>query len=66
MASWDSHLPRGSSPAQLVGLGLDETELRANGALTHRVIHDLNRDPVLPFPDGSFDAAVCTSSIGSP
>ena len=26
-------------------------------------IHDLNADPVLPFADDSFDAALCTVSI---
>jgi SAM-dependent methyltransferase len=27
------------------------------------VVQDLNADPVLPFPDASFDTAVCTVSI---
>ena len=28
-----------------------------------RVVHDLNADPVLPFADASFDAAVCCVSV---
>ena len=27
------------------------------------MVHDLNADPVLPFPDGSFDDAVCCVSV---
>ena len=27
------------------------------------MVHDLNRDPRLPFDDGSFDAAVCCVSV---
>lgn len=63
MASWDSHLPEGLEPAEVVGLGLNENELRRNVALTSRVLHDLNGDPVLPFADGRFDAVLCTVSV---
>lgn len=31
--------------------------------LTGSVVHDLNRDPLLPFPDAAFDAVVCTVSV---
>jgi SAM-dependent methyltransferase len=47
----------------VVGLGLNETELRRNPQLTGYVVHDLNQTPVLPFPDNSFDAVVCTVSV---
>ncbi len=63
MASWDSHLPERVSPSRVVGLGLNENELRANRALTEILIHDLNRNPRLPFEDESFDAALCTVSV---
>jgi SAM-dependent methyltransferase len=63
MAGWDSHLPDGMRPARVVGLGLDENELRRNPALTERVIHDLNRDPHLPFPDDAFDLVLNTVSV---
>jgi len=63
MASWHSHLPAELEPAAVTGLGMNREELNANPLLAERVVHDLNRDPVLPFPDVVFDAAVCTVSV---
>jgi SAM-dependent methyltransferase len=62
MASWDSHV-RESLGAVTVGLGLNERELAANRALTDYTIHDINADPRLPYPDGAFDAVICSLSI---
>jgi SAM-dependent methyltransferase len=42
---------------------MNAEELAANALLTERVVHDLNEDPRLPFPDESFDAVVCTVSV---
>jgi len=61
MSSWISHFSR--PPEELVGLGMNERELAANPALAERVVADLNADPLLPFPDGSFDGAVCAVSV---
>jgi hypothetical protein len=63
MASWDSHLPESLDPARMVGLGLNPNELEANPALDERVVHDLNLEPRLPFPDESFDVVVNTVSV---
>lgn len=63
MASWDSHLPEALVPAEVVGLGLNEGELKKNPALTRRLLHDLNREPRLPFADDSFDCVLCTVSV---
>jgi SAM-dependent methyltransferase len=63
MAGWDSHLPEGLHTARLVGLGLNQNELQGNRALTEYRIHDLNRDPTIPFPDRTFDAVLNTVSI---
>ena len=63
MASHDSHLPEVSQPARLVGLGMNATELDGNARLTERIVHDLNRDPVLPWGDGVFDCVLCALSI---
>lgn len=63
MAGPDSHLGRVVDPASVVGLGLNEEELRANAALTERLIHDVNADPALPFSDGEFHAVVNTVSV---
>jgi SAM-dependent methyltransferase len=63
MASWDSHVPPDRRLDRLVGLGLNVSELEANDQLTDHVIHDLNRDPTLPFDDETFDAVLNTVSI---
>ena len=61
MSSWISHFA--VPPDELVGLGMNERELAANPVLAERVVADLNADPRLPFPDDSFDGAVCTVSV---
>ena len=63
MAGWDSHLPAGLTPERLVGLGLNENELQGNRALTEWVLQDLNQNPVLPFPEGTFDVVLNTVSV---
>lgn len=62
MASVNSHLPAGFSGV-VSGLGLNEDELAANGMLSSRLVHDLNRQPELPYADAAFDAVVCTVSV---
>jgi SAM-dependent methyltransferase len=61
MSSWVSHFE--AAPRRLVGLGLNAAELAANPALADHAVHDLNADPVLPFPDRSFDDATCCVSV---
>jgi len=61
MSSWVSHLQ--TAPAELVVLGMNADELAANPMATERIVHDLNADPVLPFGDATFDAALCCVSI---
>lgn len=63
MSSWRSHLPPGYARGTVVGLGLNALEMAENPALDERVVHDVNRDPRLPFPDGRFHACVVTVSV---
>jgi len=42
---------------------MNAEELAANPQAAATVLHDLNADPVLPFDDDSFDAAVCCVSV---
>ncbi len=63
MAGPDSHLGKVKVPATVVGLGLNKTELEANPLFSEHVIHDLNGDPRLPFPDNRFDVVVNTVSV---
>ena len=63
MSSWVSHLPPDVEYERVVGLGMNEAELGRNARLAAYVVHDLNRDPHLPFDDDSFDAAMICVSI---
>jgi SAM-dependent methyltransferase len=60
MSSWRSHLPEN---VQAVGLGLNADEMADNPQLARHVVHDVNRDPRLPFGDDEFDGAACAVSI---
>lgn len=62
MSSWVSHLPPEVPYERVVGLGMNEQELRANPRLASYVVQDLNQAPKLPFEDQEFDgAAICVS-----
>jgi SAM-dependent methyltransferase len=61
MSSWVSHFRL--RPRELVALGMNERELRANPAATSHVVRDLNADPVIPFDDERFDAVTCCVSV---
>ena len=63
MSSWRSHFPDEFVGVRLVGLGLNEVEMRENPQLDEHVVHDLNTEPRLPFEDKTFEAAVVTVSI---
>jgi SAM-dependent methyltransferase len=60
-AGWASHFT--VEPDELVGLGPNAELLDANGALSDRVVQDLNDDTALPFEDGRFDDVVCSSGV---
>eukprot|EP01041_Mallomonas_annulata_P037309 gene37309-60579_t len=55
MSSWISHFVE--PPAELVVLGMNERELRANRQASAYVVHDLNASAAMPFPDDRFDGA---------
>jgi ubiquinone/menaquinone biosynthesis C-methylase UbiE len=61
MCGWRSHLPEGLGA--VVGLGMNEEELRSNPELTEWRAQDLNHEPGLPFASASFDAVVNTVSF---
>lgn len=61
MSSWISHLE--DRPDHLTVLGMNAAELAHNEMADEAVVHDLNREPTLPFEAGSFDAAICTVSV---
>lgn len=63
MSSWVSHLPDAFPVRRLVGLGMNGEELAANPRLAGYVVHNLNREPALPFADGEFGGCICTVSV---
>ncbi len=63
MSSWISHLPDAARYASVAGLGMNAAELAANPRLDVRVVHDLNRDPRLPFDAGTYDAVLIAVSV---
>jgi SAM-dependent methyltransferase len=65
MSSWVSHLPPAAELplGRVAGLGMNAGELAANPRLDEWVVHDLNHDPWLPYPDSRFDATLITVSI---
>jgi len=62
MSSWVSHLPPEVDYRRVIGLGMNEVELRRNERLDSYVVQNLNADPRLPFGSGDFDGAgICVS-----
>lgn len=62
-SSWVSHYPKGYKQARIVGMGMNEDELKRNPVLTDYVVQDLNVDPKLPFEDNSFDVITNVVSV---
>lgn len=63
MSSWKSNLPDNINLKRLVGLGLNERELKKNPRLGETIVQDLNLNSGLPLESNSLDAVVCTVSI---
>lgn len=63
-SSWISHLPEESNFSDVIGIGMNEEELKANKQLTKYHVHDLNKNPKLKMlQSGSIDAALITVSV---
>lgn len=63
MAGWNSHIPHIIKPERVIGLGLNNNELKENRSLSEIFIHDLNNNPHLPFSDNYFDVVLNTVSV---
>jgi SAM-dependent methyltransferase len=62
MSSWVSHLPPEVQYQHVIGLGMNEAELRHNERLDAYLIQNLNTVSHLPFADGEFDGCgICVS-----
>ncbi|PSS15518.1 Malonyl-[acyl-carrier protein] O-methyltransferase [Actinidia chinensis var. chinensis] len=62
-SSWVSHFPAGYKQDRIVGMGMNEEELKRNPVLTEYVVQDLNINPKLPFEDNSFDVITNVVSV---
>jgi SAM-dependent methyltransferase len=63
MSSWVSHLPPDLAPGEVIGHGMNASELTANPRLTRSFVQNLNLDPALPLADDSCDTALCCVSV---
>ncbi len=63
MSSWVSHLPADVAYAEVIGHGMNASELAANTRLNRRFTQDLNANPLLPLPPASADAACMCVSV---
>jgi len=63
MSSFRSHLPEERPYREVIGLGMNASEMQANPQLTRSLVHDLNKLPQLPFATGYFDAVMNTVSV---
>ncbi|KAF6142870.1 hypothetical protein GIB67_021826 [Kingdonia uniflora] len=62
-SSWVSHFPAGYNQDKIVGMGMNEEELKRNPVLTEYIVQDLNINPKLPFEDNSFDVITNVVSV---
>ncbi|MCD7460086.1 hypothetical protein HAX54_042819 [Datura stramonium] len=62
-SSWVSHYPAGYKQERIVGMGLNEEELKRNPVLTEYVVQDLNNNPKLPFGNNTFDVITNVVSV---
>ena len=63
MSSWVSHLPPEIDYKEVIGHGMNATELAANPRLSRWFVQNLNREAKLPLAGASLDAAMICVSI---
>ncbi|XP_027176822.1 uncharacterized protein LOC113775961 isoform X1 [Coffea eugenioides] len=62
-SSWVSHYPKGYKQDRIVGMGMNDEELKRNPVLTEYIVQDLNVNPKLPFEDNTFDVITNVVSV---
>lgn len=63
MSSWVSHLPPETPYQRVAGLGMNQRELASNMRLHDYTVHNINREPELPYGDGEFDVVLNAVSV---
>ena len=62
-SSWISHYPKDLKFNKVSGIGMNNYELSKNVQLTDYVAQDLNKNPLLPYNDNTFDFVTCVVSV---
>ena len=62
-SSWVSHYPTHHGLSRVDITGMNGPEMDKNPVAAHSIVKDLNVEPVLPYPDRSFDFVTCVVSI---
>jgi SAM-dependent methyltransferase len=64
-SSWVSHYPESwtASASRIAMMGMSQEELDKNEASKETAVVDLNKTPVFPYTDASFDVVTCVVSI---
>eukprot|EP01035_Chromulina_nebulosa_P018886 gene18886-24681_t len=62
-SSWVSHLPTNKPYGKVVGLGMNDLELKANKQLTSYNLQDLNVNAKFPYEANTFDIVTCVVSV---
>jgi len=63
MAGPDSYLPDSLENLDVTGLSIKKQDLQSNPVLSQQTLHDLNKQPELPYNDQQFDTVVCAFSV---
>ncbi|CBJ28685.1 conserved unknown protein [Ectocarpus siliculosus] len=62
-ASVASYLPEDLSFSKVVGVGMNDEEMKSNPRLTDTLVQNLNSKPELPYPADSFDFVLVPNSM---
>jgi len=63
MSSWRSHYPDDLNPTRVDALGMNANEMVENPQLDNHIVHNLNRNPILPYDNDTYDAVTCAVSV---
>src|SRR3954454_9328450 len=63
MSRWVPHLAPEAPYRRVVGIGIERRALAENPFLDEWRLQDLNRNPILPFPNAEFDGATICAAV---
>ncbi len=63
MSSWRSHYPDALNAVRVDALGMNADEMADNPQLDNYVVHNLNRNPVLPYENAIYHGVTCAVSV---